>query len=157
MPNKRLAFYICILFSLFHSVLSYAQPAEDGVGQVIQITTQLHSFVGQPSWLLIIRDIDHGQNIPYLYDFRSGNNGWVAFTYSNNYLILASNLQFSPYRTNPYRSAKINNFCHLESQGHIIRGEAMYITITGDLSPNTNTFTCHVLKYPNASFNIINE
>lgn len=124
----------------------------DGLGQTIQINTRFHSFVGKPSWLLIIRDIDHGQNIPYLYDISKGDNFWLAFTYGRNYLITVSNLQFSPYRYNPYGTKKINDFCHLESNGRIIRGESMIITINGDLSPETDTFTCHVLKYTDSHF-----
>lgn len=125
----------------------FANP--DDFGQSIQIYTQLKSFVGKPSWLLIIRDIDHNQNIPYMYDFEKGDNFWLAFTFGRNYLITASRLTF-----NPYNRKKINNFCGLESYGRIIRGQSLYITINGDLTPNTNTFNCSVSRYQNSNFAI---
>ncbi|EKD70980.1 MAG: hypothetical protein ACD_46C00308G0004 [uncultured bacterium] len=137
------------LFSL--SASSVADTIDDNLGQTIQIYTRFKSFVGKPSWLLIIRDIDHNQNIPYLYDIKRGDNFWLAFTFGRNYLILASKLVFNPYKS------KINNFCHLESNGRIIRGESLFITISGDLSPNTNTFNCHVLKYRDSQFTIVNH
>ena len=133
---------LCFAFSI-------CKADDDGLGQTIQIYTRFHSFVGKPSWLLIIRDLDHGQNIPYLYDIKRGDNFWLAFTFGSNYLITVSNLQFGPY------PRKINNFCNLESNGQIIRGQSLYITINGDLSPNTNTFSCHVLKYADSNFTIV--
>lgn len=139
---------ILLLWLLGVAPTTFAQ-SDNPLGQTIQIYTQLHSFVGKPTWLLVIRDIDHGQNIPYLYDFKRGDQYWMALTYSRNYLIVASTLVF-----NPYEKLKINNFCHLESQGRIIRGDSFYITIRGDLSPNTNTFTCDVHRYTDSYFNI---
>lgn len=132
----------------------YAEEDGDGIGQTIQINTRLRSFVGKPSWLIIVRDVDHGQNIPYMFDIRTGDNAWVIPTYSNNYLITVSNMQFAPYRFYPYRmypytSARINNFCHLESR-HIHRNESLSITIEGKLTPNTNSFSCHVTHFRNS-------
>jgi len=69
-------------------------------------------------------------------------------------MILASQLQFAPYRSNPYRLRVINDFCGLESRGRIIRGQSISVTITGKLSPYTDTFKCHVLKYGDMRFNI---
>src|SRR5690349_5971957 len=106
--------HIGIMCALFAASNIFAQPP-DGVGQTIQINTRLHSFVGKPSWLLMIRDIDHDQNIPYVYDISRGDNFWMAFTYGHNYLITASTLQFAPYRSDPYRVKVIHNFCNLES------------------------------------------
>lgn len=155
MINARLYSCICLLVFLI-STLSYAQVDGDidgdGLGQVIQIRTRFHAFVGKPSWLLIIRDVDHGQTIPYLYDIITGENFWLALTFSRNYLITVSKLQFSPYRHNPYATKITNNFCNLESNGRIIRGKSMIITITGELSPNPNTYTCHIMTYPDADF-----
>lgn len=125
----------------------HSQP-DNGLGQVIQIRTNLRSFVGKPTWLLIIRDVDHNQVIPYLYDIERGDNFWIAITYSRNYLITVSELTFNPY------GRKINNFCELESMGAIQRGSSFQVHITGKLSPNPDTFNCNVLKYADANFNI---
>ena len=131
------------------------QAMEDGIGQTIKIHTHLDSFIGRPSWLLMIRDIDHNQNVPYVYDFTDGNNFWLAFTYSRNYLIIASTLQFAPYKANPYRTRTIRNFCGLESSGRINRGISIHVTLTGNLTPDTNTFQCNVLRYADTNFTVV--
>src|SRR5579862_5519025 len=162
--KKFLIYSILLALSCFSAARAFADDDEDdgdGIGQTIHIETRFHSFAGKPSWLLIIRDLDHDQNIPYLFDVTRGENTWVAFTYSHHYLITVSNMQFSPYHTYPYRmypytSSKINNFCHLESRGHILRNESLYVTLSGDLSPNTGTFHCHVSHYRDADFPIAN-
>lgn len=134
----------------------YAQTDDNSLGQIIQINTRLHSFVGRPIWTLIIRDIDHNQNIPYLFDFTRGGNHWIALTYGRNYLITASRLQIETYRSryNQYKNYRMQNFCNLESNGRINRGESMYITIEGDLSPYANSYTCHVSTFPDGNFSI---
>lgn len=141
-----------IALFLFFPLLAFAQEEN---GQVIQINTRFHSFVGKPSWLLIIRDLEHDLNIPYLFDIRTGTNAWTAFTNSHDYLITVSNLQFSPYTDNPYTVRHISNFCHLESFGHIIHGQSMFITITGNLTPYRETYRCHIMRYNNANFTIV--
>lgn len=132
----------------------------EGLGQTIQITTRFASFVGKPSWLLVIRDLDHGENIPYLFDITRGNDFWVAFTYSRNYLIIASTLLIESYTAwrNSYKKYKIHNFCGLESHGRIQRGESMFITISGDLSPGCDSYdsyTCNIAKFPDTNFVIV--
>lgn len=154
---KKLAIQIWIfLFLCLNTVFAYA---DDGLGQTVQITTRLHSFVGKPTWVLIIHDLDHNQNIPYLFDIRKGENFWVAFTYSKNYVITASNLRISTYRSrfNKYRTYEIKNFCHLESHGRINRGESMFVTIKGNLFPCDDSYTCCITKYPDTHFTIVNQ
>ncbi len=140
------------------TTIGYAQTDDDGLGQTIQIQTYFHSWVGKPIWTLIIRDIDHNQNIPYLFDITRGENHWVVFTYSRNYLITVSRMQIETYRSHffKYKNYRMNNFCNLESNGRIIRGESMYITLEGDLSPDTNTFSCQISRYPDGNFFIYN-
>lgn len=138
---------ICLLF-IMQSIPSLSQ-ADDSFGQLLQIHTDLCSMRGKPSWLLIIRDLDHHVNIPYLYDFYQNQNYWMALTNSKNYLITASRLQFHIYniRENTYRSYTINNFCGLESNGRIIHGNSFTIRITGDLKPYSDTLQCNVSQY----------
>lgn len=145
----------CLLILYYTINIVYAQPTADEIGQTIQIKTRLHSFVGRPSWLIIIRDLDHGQNLPYLYDFDRAENFWLAFTYSKNYVIIASTLSFSPYRHDPYRTVKIHNFCNLESNCRVLRRTSVAVTLTGDLSPNPDTYSCYVTKFPDAYFTVI--
>lgn len=150
MKLKKLNIY-GVLF-LFLSTIPFVSYADDGLGQLIHINTRFSSLVGRPSWLIVIRDIDHGQNLPFIYDITRSENAWVLATSGRNYEILASTLQFAPYRydvkNNRYTQRTVNNFCGLESRGRIIRGESMTITVSGRLTPNTNTFSCNVLRYP---------
>lgn len=138
-----------------------AQPYHQGLGQTIQINTRFRSFVGRPAWTLIVRDLENGQNIPYLYDITKGGNFWIALTYGREYVITVSKMQFSPYRYNPdciyepFCSREINNFCHLESNGHIMRGQSIIIWIDGDLTPYTNTYRCHIRRYPDDHFVVV--
>lgn len=154
----RFALYFLLCFStLSVPSVNYAQ-FDGSLGQIIQIQTRFHSFVGKPTWLLIIRDLDHGQNIPYLFEIKKGENTWIAFTHSRNYLILASNLQIETYKAqeNRYAKYRIRNFCQLQSFGRINRGTSMSVMITGYLSPNTDTFRCQTSTYHEMNFSIPN-
>lgn len=146
MPKKSLIHFLILSWCLTASV-SYAA---DGIGQTIQITTRFNAWMGKPTWLLTIRDLDHNQTIPYLFDITRGENYWVALTYGRNYLISASNLQIETYypRRNKFKNYRIKNFCCLESQGRIHRGESLYITISGDLTPNSDTYFCNMISIP---------
>lgn len=145
-------FRTLMLFSLScYFMTSHAQPFYK-FGQYLQIHTKIRTFDGRPSWLIVIRDVDHNQNIPYLYDFEYGENMWLAFTYGRNYLILASTLSFSPYSHDPWRTVKIHNFCNLESHGRIIRGKAIKVVLRGDLMPNRNRYRCHVSYHEGENF-----
>ena len=124
-----------------------AQEIND-FGQIIKISTNLRSISSKASWLLIIRDMDHGQNIPYLYDFVSGNNYWAALTYSRNYVITVSELTFYP------SDRKIYNFCNLQSMGAVMHSISMDVTLTGRLTPNMGSFNCHVIKYAESNFSM---
>ena len=150
--NGRL--YLWMMLTLFVTSEAFAQPAADGVGQAIRISTRLSSFVGRPSWLIEIRDIDHDQSIPYIYDINQNDNFWMALTYGRNYLITASTLQFSPYRANPYNTKVIHDFCHLESHGQIAHGESLEITLTGDLRPNSDRYNCNVTRFKDNNFTV---
>lgn len=147
--NNRFLRSAITAFFCISASLTYADKDFDPRGQIIQIHTRLYSFVGQPIWTLIIRDIDNNKVYPYLFDFSTGENDWQAFTYSKNYLITVSRMQIVSYEScfNKYKNYRLNNFCHLESNGRVHRGESMIIDIEGDLSPNTDTFNCHISTY----------
>jgi hypothetical protein len=115
-------------------------------GQTFQINTRLNSFVGKPSWLIIIRDVQSGQVMPYLYDFNSTDNFWLGFTYGHAYQVTVSELEFGP------PNATIHNFCHL--QDGILDRQSFSVTVTGDLTPNRRTSFCHVFKYKELNFPI---
>jgi hypothetical protein len=158
LAKKWLLFIAIVLFysMCLTSINVFAQTAINPFGQIIKINTRFHSFVGKPIWTLIIRDIDHNQNIPYVFDIRKGENHWIIPTYARNYLITVSRMQIETYRMgyNKYRNIRLKNFCSLESNGKIIRNESMSITIDGDLSPYTDSFTCDVSTYPDPDFYI---
>ncbi|TAK72923.1 MAG: hypothetical protein EPO11_09400 [Gammaproteobacteria bacterium] len=139
---RGLCFLLCLT-----AMPCYAQ-------QTIQIYTRFQSFKGKPSLLLILRDVDHNQNIPYLFDVTRGDDFWLALSFSDRYLVQASTLKIRVYqpRSNTYKSYTIRDFCHLESRGQILRGESLYVTIDGDLTPNADTYTCHVSRYTDTNF-----
>lgn len=148
MHNKKLKNIIWLTAAtLLAASSAYCQPGNE-LGQTIQINTNLRSAISKASWTLIIRDIDHNQVIPYVYDIDQGNNYWMAFTYGRNYLVTVSELTFYP------SDRKIRNFCGLESMGAIQRGTSMQIHLSGKLSRNPDTFDCNVLKYSDSNFNI---
>jgi hypothetical protein len=143
-------FFLCLI--AFNDLI-YAADNE-GIGQTIEINTRFHSFVGRPLWLLVIRDLDHNQNISYLYDIHKGENFWIALTYGKQYLILASTLQIQTYgsRDNRFKKYTINNFCHLESHGKIMRGVSLFLNLEGDLTVNDNSINCQVSRFFNPNF-----
>lgn len=162
MPTKNVIARIGISISLcLVASLSYAQYENriDEIGQTIQIDVNLRSFVGRPIWTLIIRDIDRNENLPYIFDFTNEYHHWVAFTRGRNYVITASRLQIEDYkfRTNKFKNYRLKNFCNLESNGRIMRGQSMYVSIQGNLSPNTNTYTCHITTFPEGNFYNYNQ
>lgn len=132
---------------IFSSQFLAAQP-DRPTGQVIKINLNLQRFIGKPSWLIIIRDVDHGQNIPYLFDITRNQDYWIALTYGHDYYVLASEMTLNPYEK------KITNFCDLESMGAIHRGVSMDIMVSGKLTKNPDLISCRVLKYADPNFNI---
>lgn len=152
--NKWISQLSLMLMCLTTMEVGRALPDDNPFGQTITIDTRFHSFVGNPVWTLIIRDVDHGQNIPYMFNIERGGNHWVIFTYGRNYLVSASNMQIETYqgRYNKYKNYRMRNFCQMESNGRILRGESMYITIEGDLSPYTSNFNCNISTYADPNF-----
>lgn len=142
MKFKRIAQFG--LFSLVFISASYSQ-ALDSIAQVLQIYTHFHCVVDKPSWLLELRDLQSGQVFPYLFDVKNNDNFWVAFTKEHDYEIVASEMKFG-------RCAEIHNFCHLENT--VLCGKSMYITLSGVISPDRRTTSCHVLKYSSMQFTI---
>lgn len=113
----------------------------DDLGQAISINTNLKSFKNNPSWTLIIRDVEHGQNIPYVFDFTQTENNWLAFTFGTDYTIVSSQLSFGP------EGHTIENFCQVEGMGRLQHGKGMNIVITGKLTPRGNAYQCQVERY----------
>jgi hypothetical protein len=136
-----------MLLAFLFTFSAYAEyyPA----GQNIQIHTQLSAVVGKPRWLLIIRDIDHQQMIPYVFEVQKKDNFWVAATQGKHYLITVSQLQIETYQSssNRFKKFKTNNFCSLESNGRIHRGDSITVNITGKLSPRPETYHCQINIY----------
>src|SRR5579883_513339 len=83
---KKFLYHGLLLFLCLTASSAYAQPiGPDGLGETIQIYTRFRSFLGKPSLLLIIRDVDSDQSIPYLFDVTRGDDFWFALTYGRNY------------------------------------------------------------------------
>ncbi len=134
-----------LLLSAFLIVLP--ARAENPFGQFISINTYFSCVSGSPSWLLILRDIDTGQVLPYLYDIHNENNAWLALTYGSAYQITVSTLTFGPF-------AILHNFCGLENL--VLRNTSLSIRLTGALTPNRAGFQCVRLPFSNMPFTIVN-
>lgn len=111
--------------------------------QIVQITTHFNSILGKPTWLLIFRNVETGDVLPYLFDVRKNSNFWMTFPIGRAYRITASNLKFGPY-------AKIDDFCCLEDG--IIVDKSIIINITGALSPDPKSVKCVVTKFNGEMF-----
>jgi hypothetical protein len=129
--------------------ISSTYAEESPFGQTFQITTRLNSYVGKPSWLIIVRDVNTGQVLPYLYDITTTDNFWLGFTFSHAYQVITSELEFGP------PNAAIHNYCHLEDG--VLDRESFTVTVTGDLTPNRLTSHCHVFKYKQFNFPIVEK
>lgn len=135
---------------LFFWVLLFSQIsfAQDLPGQSIQIQTFLRAFEGKPSWLIKVRDVDTGAIYPYLFDVSNEENTWVEIIFARHYRIIESTMNFGPPPC-----AQIRNYCHLEDG--ILKNKSFAITLTGKLTPNRFTSSCHILKYKNYQFPIV--
>lgn len=153
---RHVGLFLVVVFAALAASMSIAMVGSDGLGQTVQINTHFRSVVDKSSWLLMIRDVDHNQNIPYVFNLTEGDQNWVAFTYSRNYLILASTLQMYTYDAyaNQYKMYRIANFCNLESRGRIVRGKSVFVQAGGSLRPRGHAYTCQVSAYSDAQFAI---
>lgn len=140
---------VCQLGILLLSAFLIILPAhaDNPFGQFISIDTHFNCISGSPSWLLILKDIDTGQVIPYQYDIHEENNAWVAFSYGRAYQITVSTLTFGPF-------AILHNFCGLENL--VFRDTSLNIHLTGALTPDRFGFQCERLPFKNMSFTIVN-
>lgn len=134
-------YWLCLI-SLLLITSSFANSP---LGETLQVSTHFRSIVGKPTWLLIVREVESGRVLPYVFDIRNNDNFWLAFTSGRSYRVTASSLNFGPY-------AKIRNFCNLEDG--IINGESYLVSLTGDLTPSPTSFRCKVVKYKGVSFPI---
>jgi len=129
-------------------LLVFANCSYADINQTIQINTHFDKINGKPTWLLIIRDMQSGQVLPYVFDIRNNDNFWVAFSSERSYKITVSNLKFND-------CIAINNFCHL--QDGVISGKSMFITLSGKLTRNRNSVTCHIMKYAGEPFTVVHS
>lgn len=138
-----------LALSLFLLPLSHA----DDTGQTIQIYTHFKMIetgmpqLFNPSWVLILRDPDTNQVLPYEYDIKHKDNFFMALNFGHRYQITSSTLSFGDF-------AVIHNFCGLEDG--VISGRSLFIKLSGVLSPEPNATKCHVKSYPNLSFTLAN-
>lgn len=137
----------CMLISI---AMSFLIPvyANNPFGQAIQINTHFRTLLGNPVWLLILRNEESGAVVPYLFDIRQKDNFWVAFAFGRIYRVTVSNLKFDEHFS-------ISNFCGLESG--VITEKSMFITLSGDLTPNRSSSQCHILQYNAMPFPIVGQ
>jgi hypothetical protein len=129
-------------------LLSLSSPlfADNEVAQTLTIYTHFKSIVGNPSWLIELRDAESGLVLPYLFEIHENKNYWLAFSKEHSYRVVASVLKFGPYVT-------INNFCGIENG--ILKGKSMYIHVTGIIAPDLRRTKCRAIKINQEQFTIV--
>lgn len=132
-----------ILFFVVNFFIASLQ-AQPFFGQTLQINTHFLEVYGKPEWLLVVREMESGRVLPYLYEVKDNDNFWIAFTSGRSYRVTASTLKFGPF-------AKIANFCKLENG--IIKDKSISIILTGVLSPDTHSYKCKVSMFKDLSSN----
>lgn len=113
----------------------YADPG-------IRIYTHIDdTMIGKPSWVIVLRDRDTGITEPYLFDFRKGDNFWIALSPAKQYEVTISNLRFHPF------PAEFKNFCGLEKKK--LNNQSISLELTGKLTPQRHTLKCKWMQYRN--------
>jgi hypothetical protein len=146
MAIKKNLCLLGLLCTFLLNTLPNLAHAENPFGQTIQINTHLNSLQGKPTWLLVLRNVETGQVLPYYYEIKNFDNFWIALSFGRNYRITASTLQYEAHKT-------IQNFCQL--QDGIISGKSFVVSLTGDLRPHRNNYQCHVLKFKEYNFPVV--
>lgn len=134
-----------LLSSLFF-LSPLAQAQLEQIKHIIEIHTKLTSIVGRPTWLIVLRDMNSGHILTFMYDFILYENDWVAYSKNRKYRVVSSSLKFGP-------DIVINNFCGI--QDGILEGTSMYITLIGAITPDPTTAKCKVLKYNDVGFTVV--
>ncbi|MBV8801533.1 MAG: hypothetical protein JO131_00955, partial [Gammaproteobacteria bacterium] len=70
---KNILCRVVIMYCIFY-MNSISALAGSDIGETLNIYTQFKQFVGKPSWLLIIRDVETGLISPYIFDIRNNEN-----------------------------------------------------------------------------------
>jgi hypothetical protein len=134
-----LIFYLCTTTTV---------QAAGPFGQTVEINTNLRAIIGTPSWLVIVRNMETGEIIPYVFDFTNDSNFWLVLTYSRFYRITVSQLKFN-------NAISISNFCHLEDG--ILSQESMFVTLTGVLSPDPRSSRCFISRFKPYEFPVVEQ
>ena len=147
MKNLLKILWIGQLFFILYAQSNITRAdATNPFGQTIQIHTNFDGIVGYPSWLIIVRDENGQQVVPYQFQMRNNQNFYIVLTWAHTYRITASNLSFGHY-------ANVDNYCHL--QDGILSGKSMLIELGGVLSPDRSTSRCRVQQYQDMPFPVV--
>lgn len=119
--------------------------ASGEIAQTLSISTNFRTIVGNPTWMIELRDIESGLVLPYIFDIHENKNYWLAFSKQHTYRVVASILKFGPYVT-------VNNFCGLQSG--ILTGKSMYIRVSGNITPDLRFTKCQVIKFKQEQFTV---
>jgi hypothetical protein len=143
MALKKILRSVASIISGLIFILPVVSGAENPLGQTLQINTNFDSLKGNPTWLLVIRNTQTGEILPYMYEIKNSDNFWIALSYGRNYRIVSSRLQFES-------SKSISNFCNLEDG--VISGKSYVIRLSGNLRPGGNDYECHTIKFKDYNF-----
>jgi hypothetical protein len=147
MTLKRFLSQIGLLYLCLLGILPAKADSENPFGQTLQINTHLNSLAGKPVWLLMLRNVETGQVLPYTFPLQNFDNFWIALTWGHNYQITVSTLQFEGHKS-------IENFCHLQTG--LVKARSFVINVSGDIIPNRQKYHCQVMKFKEYNFPMAN-
>lgn len=148
MMLTKKCFSIVLFFLSIFASFSHATIRPYGLGQMIQITTSFPHAYHNARWILVIRDVDHHQRIPYSFDMQKGQHQWMVFTYSKHYRILSSTFYADANnKLDQPKPVRIKNFCQLKGHNSILSSRSMHIYINGDVLSDPEAAFCQISTY----------
>lgn len=105
---------------------------------VIQIESQLTAIQDNPTWLILLSNVDDGSIIPWMHEFSSSKSYWLVFPEGRDYRIVASELRFA-------HNTVFSNFCNL--QDGILSNQSMQVFLRGKLNPAGDALDCRVTSW----------
>jgi len=105
---------------------------------LIQIEGQLKEIKANPSWFILLRNVDTGSIVPWMLDLQGPFVHWSVFPEGHDYQIIASEMRFND-------NTVLHNVCDIEDG--IVSGRSLQITLKGQLTPTSDTFDCRKMSW----------
>lgn len=125
-----------ILLLLTTLLLSVNCFADEPATQAIQLVVQLQELSGNPTYWMVVQNVDTGEVTPFMYPLNQANDEHLFETTGSNYKILALQIQSQTGVSTP---------CQLDQK--IVENEATRVIISGSLT-QTAQLSCNYSYVP---------